>query len=471
MKVKTRSRIQPFDWITLSIYFTMIGVGWLMVYVVGYNDGYEGDGLALLTNTTIGRQSIWIAISVLLLFFTLLVEWKFWQTFAYLMYGFGILLLILVLIFGTKINNATSWFTLGPVSFQPSEIAKFGTCLGIAAYLSNFNTNLKNNISQLVAAGFILAPIVLIVLQPDPGSAMVFLAFLIPLYREGLDERYFSVGIITVVVLLFGLVYPLRSVVLCLLFLINCLLLFNFRKYRFQTIILGAMIVGGSIWGMMEGHIGQIIIANLLLLTAFLFAHWYLNNRSFMWSAMGGLLMCVMVASGANFLFNKVLKTHQQERINVWLRPEICDPRGSLYNVLQSKMAIGSGGFQGKGFLEGNMTKLNYVPEQATDFIFCTVGEEQGFIGTSSIILLFFLLIYRITVLAERQRSKFSRIYAYGVAGVLFVHVFINIGMTMGLMPVVGIPLPFISKGGSSLLGFTLLIGVMLKMDTYRELP
>jgi rod shape determining protein RodA len=199
--------------------------------------------------------------------------------------------------------------------------------------------------------------------------------------------------------------------------------------------------------------------------------HWLKKKERMVILLIVGLILSADVAYISNYVFNNFLKPHQQERINVWLNPDKCDPRGSLYNVLQSKMAIGSGGLQGKGFLEGTMTKLNYVPEQATDFIFCTVGEEQGFIGSLSIILLFFLLLYRITIIAERQRSSFSRHYAYGVAGIIFVHVFINIGMTMGLMPIIGIPLPFISYGGSSLLGFTLLIGVLLKLDAHRSEP
>lgn len=197
----------------------------------------------------------------------------------------------------------------------------------------------------------------------------------------------------------------------------------------------------------------------------------YRNRKGRLVSQVSALLVIGSVVTfSASYFFNNILERHQQDRINVWLRPSICDPQGALYNVLQSKMSIGSGGFRGKGFLQGNMTKLNYVPEQSTDFIFCTIGEEQGFIGSLSIIALFLLLILRIVSIAERQRSEFSRFYAYGVAGILFIHVFVNIGMTMGLVPIIGIPLPFISYGGSSILGFTLMIGVLLRLDSKRLL-
>ena len=467
----TRRGEQNIDWVTFSIYLTMIGVGWLMIYTVGYNEGYEGSSLDLLGSTMIGKQTIWIAISLLLLFLIQLVDWKFWRTFAFLVYGFGLIILALVLGFGSEIKGAKSWFVFAGFSFQPVEIAKFGTALAVAAHLNNFNTNLKTRSGQLTTIGIILAPIFLVMLQPDAGSALVFLAFFIPFYREGFPSRYYAIGAVATTVLLFGLVFPLKSVLAVLFLIANLVLAYNFKKFRTQLLSLWVLVAGTTVWGLAFAAEKQAILANIALLFTFLISHWTLGSRRLVGSVLLSLVLSGSVVGGANYFFNEVLKSHQQERINVWLRPSKCDPRGSLYNVLQSKRAIGSGGFQGKGFLEGNMTKLNYVPEQATDFIFCTVGEEQGFIGAASVILLFLLLIYRITMIAERQRSKFSRVYAYGVASILFVHVFINIGMTMGLMPIIGIPLPFISKGGSSLLGFTLLIGVLLKMDTYREFP
>ena len=461
---------QKIDWVTFSIYLTMIGVGWLMIYTVGYNEGYEGGVFDLLGSTMIGKQTIWIAVSLFLLFFIQVIDWKFWRTFSFLIYGFGLSLLILVLIFGSEIKGAKSWFILAGFSFQPVEIAKFGTALAVAAHLNNFNTNLKSRRGQLTSLGIILLPILLVLLQPDAGSALVFLAFFVPFYREGFPSQYYVVGFIGTAVLLTGLVFPFKSVVSVLLLIANFVLAFNFKKFRIQLLSVWAILAVATMWALLFDFEKQVILANFAVSFALLISHWSTGSRRLVGSVLLSVFLSTAIVSGANYFFNNILQSHQQDRINVWLRPSKCDPRGSLYNVLQSKRAIGSGGFEGKGFLEGNMTKLNYVPEQATDFIFCTVGEEQGFIGAASVILLFFLLIYRITMIAERQRSNFTRIYAYSVAGILFVHVFINIGMTMGLMPIIGIPLPFISKGGSSLLGFTLLIGVLLKMDTYREL-
>jgi len=462
---------QTVDWVTLSIYLAMLGIGWLMIYTVGYNEGYGDDLWGALGSTSIGKHTIWIGISLFTLFITFVIDWKFWRTFAYLWYIFGLILLVLVLFLGTEIKGATSWFTFGGFSFQPVELAKFGTCLGIAAYLNNFNTNLRTGYSQMIAFGMIALPVLLVVLQPDPGSALVFLAFLIPFYREGLPGNYFLLGFFAAGLFLMGLVYPFQKVLLAIFIILNLLLAYNTKEYKIHWVLMILLVSAGSIYGAYIGYEKEALMGNVGLMFALGLGQWFLKNQRLVFTVFGALLIGGMVAGSANYFFNNILKSHQQDRINVWLRPSICDPQGSLYNVIQSKMAIGSGGLDGKGFLEGNMTKLNYVPEQATDFIFCTVGEEQGFIGAASIILLFFLLIYRLTMLAERQRSPFSRVYMYGVAGILFVHVFINIGMTMGLMPIIGIPLPFISKGGSSLLGFTLLLGVLMKMDIYREMP
>jgi len=462
---------QTVDWVTLSIYLAMLGIGWLMIYTVGYNEGYDDDFWAMLGSTTIGKHTIWIGISLFTLFITFIIDWKFWRTFAYLWYAFGLLLLVLVLFLGTELKGATSWFTFGGFSFQPVEIAKFGTCLGVAAYLNNFNTNLKTGNSQLMVFGVIGIPILLVLLQPDAGSALVFLAFLIAFYREGLPGNYFLLGFFAAGLFLMGLVYPFQKVLLAVFICLNLLLAYNFKEYKIHWILIILLVSAGSIYGSYLGFEKEALMGNVGLMFALGLGQWFMKNQRLVFTVFAALLLGGMVAGSANYFFNNILQSHQQDRINVWLRPSVCDPQGSLYNVIQSKMAIGSGGLDGKGFLEGNMTKLNYVPEQATDFIFCTVGEEQGFIGAASIILLFFLLIFRITMLAERQRSPFSRVYMYGVAGILFVHVFINIGMTMGLMPIIGIPLPFISKGGSSLLGFTLLLGVLMKMDIYREMP
>jgi rod shape determining protein RodA len=458
------------DWVTFSLYLTMLGVGWLMVYTVGYGDGYPDNIFDLLSSTIVGRQTIWIGMALLVLFLTQIIGWKFWRTFSWPIYVLAIILLISVLFLGSTIKGATSWFSFGGFSFQPSEIAKFGTAIALAAYLNDFNTNLRNTKHQLTAFGVIGLPVILILLQPDAGSALVFLSFFILLYRAGLHANYYLLGGYLVLLLLSGLVFPTIPIMVILTFLSLYVLAFSFKKNSWYFALGVTALAAVAGWYMQSEEMWLwVLLASAVLFAVTAFYHWGLKKDRLIFLLLTGLIIGGAVTFSANYAFNNFLASHQRDRINVWLRPSLCDPRGSLYNLVQSKMAIGSGGLQGKGFLEGNMTKLNFVPEQTTDFIFCTIGEEQGFIGTVAIIGLYLLLLVRITTLAERQRSDFSRYYAYGVAGIIFIHAFINIGMTIGLMPVVGIPLPFISYGGSSLLGFTLLMGVLLKLDAHRD--
>lgn len=466
MRARSRSGIRNIDLVTFSIFLSLVAIGWLMIYTVGHGEGYSGE-LVNFLDQPIGKQTIWIVICFFVFIVILFIDWKFWQTFSYLIYGASILLLIGVVLFGVTIKGATSWYSFGGFSFQPSEIAKFGTCLALSSYLSAYNTNLKFLNSQIIAFSLFLMPLALIMLQPDLGSAVVFLSFIIVLYREGLSVNYYLIGFFAVGMFLIGLVFPTRYVGLGLLAIGLLILCLNFKeKLRGMGGFLA--IAGAAAYTITEGFFLETIAGAALLFLILGAILWRKKKRRLV-----GFLSMIMVAGGiiafvANYAFNNVLKPHQQERINAWLRPHLSDPKEGLYNILQSKMAISSGGFEGKGFLKGTMTKLNYVPEQSTDFIFCTIGEEQGFIGSFAIIILFLLLMIRITIIAERQRSNFSRPYAYCVVGVLFFHFMINIGMTMGLMPVIGIPLPFISKGGSSLLGFTLMIAVLLKLDSNR---
>jgi rod shape determining protein RodA len=472
MSYVKRREDRGLDWILLSLFITMLGVGWLMVYTVGYGDGYPESIFEVLSTTIVGRQTVWIGMAILVLFLTQIIGWKFWRTFSWPIYGLGIVLLILVLFLGSTIKGATSWFAFGGFSFQPAEIAKFGTAIALASYLNDFNTNLKRTNSQLTAFAILAAPILLILMQPDAGSALVFLSFFILLYRAGLNVNYYAVGGYLVILLLIGLVFPTMPILIILTFLAIYALALTFKYYKLYFAI------GVSILAIIAGWYSQspemwpwVLLGTLAVFAGLAFYHWGKRKDKLVFLLIIGLGIGGILTFSANYAFNNFLASHQRDRINVWLRPSLCDPRGSLYNLVQSKMAIGSGGLMGKGFLEGNMTKLNYVPEQSTDFIFCTIGEEQGFLGTIAIIGLYLLLLIRITTIAERQRSEFSKYYAYGVAGIIFIHVFINIGMTIGLMPVVGIPLPFISYGGSSLLGFTLLIGVLMKLDAHREEP
>ena len=453
------------DWITFSLYLSLVAIGWMMIYAVSYSEGADNSIFSLRSH--VGKQLIWIGVSLVILFFTFIIDSKFWQTFAYVIYGVANLLLIGVLIFGVEVNGAKSWYSIGGFTLQPSEFAKFATCLAISAYLSTYSTKINNLKSLSTAVGIFILPVILILLQSDAGSALVFLSFSILLFRQGLSSDLYLFGISAITLSILGLAFDPRFVSIGLMLFLSAVLIFNLKNKFYWLLSLGGL-VALSIVGITQSWVYPILGINLLYLSGFAIYLWR-NRRASLVKKLGVVfLLGGILTFSSNYAFNNVLESHQQERINVWLKPSTCDPQGSLYNVLQSKMAIGSGGFQGKGFLQGTMTKLNYVPEQLTDFIFCTVGEEQGFIGSFGIITLFLLLILRITTIAERQRNDFARNYAYGVAGILFIHFFVNIGMTMGLVPIIGIPLPFISKGGSSLLGFTLMIGILLKFDWDR---
>lgn len=465
MSVSQKLRKRP-DLVTFGTYLGLVAVGWLMIFTVGYED--DGYTMATFFKSAIGKQSIWIGISFSVFFIIQLIDWKFWQSMAYPIFGLSMLLLVGVLLFGANIKGATSWFRFGSFTFQPSELAKVGTSLVMAAFLSNYNVNLRQVRWQLVALAIIAVPMGLILLQPDAGSALVFTSFLLVFYRAGLPSNYYVLGFFSVGMLILGLIFSTFSLVQVLFLVGISILSLNYRPKIYGFVISGLFATGIYFlqtqlpeykWTILGGS-GLV----LLVLSALL---WKIRKQKEVSLVIGAILLGGLFAFTANFGFNKLLP-HQQDRVNVWLRPHLTNEQGAAYNLINSKMAIGAGGFDGKGFLNGTMTKLNYVPEQMTDFIFCTIGEEQGFVGSMAVILLFFLLLYRITILAERQRNKFVQYYAYSVVGIIFIHFFINIGMTMGLMPIIGIPLPFISKGGSSLLFFTIMLAILLKMDSTR---
>lgn len=464
MHARKRKGFRNIDWTTFSLYLGLVTIGLLMIYAVGYDDS---DPVSFF-QTEAGKQTLWIGVSLFVFLIVSLIDWKFWQTFAYFIFAVSIALLILVLPFGTTIKGATSWFSFGGFSFQPSELAKFGACLAMATFLSSYDTDLRSLRSQVIALGILLTPMALILAQPDAGSALVFFSFLIVLFREGLSPNYYILGFFLAAVFLLGLMFGPENVMLGLLISGLGVLAFNTNGRKNTYLLFLSIMAGVGVYFAWQGHLLEVLIGAGLFFVGFSYLAWKEKKARLVGLLYMAVITGTVLAFASNYAIDNFLKPHQQDRINVWLRPELSDPQGSLYNVLQSKMAISSGGIQGKGFLEGTMTKLNYVPEQSTDFIFCTIGEEQGFIGSFGIIALFLILLLRITVLAERQKSNFSRHYAYGVAGIIFTHFFINIGMTMGLMPIIGIPLPFISKGGSSLLGFTIMIAVLLKLDANR---
>lgn len=461
------SGLKNLDWITLSLYFSLVAIGWLMIYAVSYEEGRNFTEMVFSLDNNVGKQTMWIGVSFTLLLLLLFIDWNFWRTFAYLIYALTMIMLALVLVFGKEINNATSWFSIAGFTLQPSEFAKVGACLAMSAYLSTYSTRISDLKSQVTAIGLFLLPIILIMMQPDAGSALVFTSFLIVLFREGFSANLYILGISVTAVSIMGLVFnPIYILLGLTLLAIFAMVSFQKRKKLYWLLGFLAYVVL-SISGMIQGFEIPVMVITGIALLGMTYLQYQGRRRDIIKPMYFLLVVASFFAVASNYTFNK-LPRHQQDRLNVWLQPSKADPRGALYNVIQSKNTIGSGGLQGKGFLQGTMTKLNYVPEQSTDFIFCTVGEEQGFVGTVGIVGLFLLLLLRITVLAERQRADFSRYYAYSFAGILFVHFFVNIGMTMGLVPVIGIPLPFISYGGSSILAFTMMIGILLSLDSNR---
>jgi rod shape determining protein RodA len=380
-----------------------------------------GDDVSTLFDfsTRYGKQLLWIGFAAILAMGILVIDAKFFSTFSYVFYFGMLLILIGVLFFGSTVAGSKSWFKIGSFAIQPAEFAKFATALAMAKYLSTLNVDMRKLKTKIISIGILLAPALLILLQNDTGSALVYFAFVIVLFREGFSGLIFVVGI-----------------TMAVLFMVT--LLFS-ELYVIATLV-GLVIIIVMLFKRARKH-WKSVFAILILSTSFVFS--------------------------VNYAFENVLEPHQKKRINVLLGIEE-DIHGAGYNVNQSKIAIGSGGFSGKGFRKGVLTRYNFVPEQSTDFIFCTVGEEWGFVGVSALILIYLTLLIRIIILAERQRSKFSRIYGYGVASIFFFHFSINIGMTIGLAPVVGIPLPFLSYGGSSLWAFTVLLFIFLKQDANR---
>ncbi|MCB0635902.1 MAG: rod shape-determining protein RodA [Lewinella sp.] len=459
------------DYLTFCLYLALVGIGGLFIYSVDVQQSGAPSGLADFLSSMAGKQVIWIIISLFVFSFIVLVlDAKFWQTFAYLVYGFGIALLILVLFLGTNIKGATSWFTFGGFSFQPSEVAKFGTCLAMAAYLSHWSTKLREWRTAAQAAALFVAPAGLILLQPDAGSALVFLSFLIAMFREGLSPMLYVVAILSAATLILGILYPPVTMIVVLAWIGGLVYVSYQRKHRLWW-LLGALMVGAFCWVGIAFEYDYYALGGILLVFALLSLWQLREGRTQLIPVLTvGLLWTSALATGSNYAFNEILQPHQQQRINVWLQPDEAreENRDATFNLDQSRLAISGGGITGQGLLSGPMTRGRKVPEQSTDFIFCTIGEEQGFVGSAAVVALFLLLLLRITIIAERQTNAFSRVYAYGVAGIIFVHVFVNIGMTMGLMPIIGIPLPFISKGGSSLLGFTIMLAVLIKLDKHR---
>jgi rod shape determining protein RodA len=419
------------DRITVFIYIALVLMGWLNIYAAVYNEDHQN---ILDTTQKYGKQLIWIAGGAIIAFSILVIDANFYTAFAYVFYGIFLAANILVLFLGREVKGSHSWFRFGDVGIQPAEFMKFATSLALAKFLSNQNIIVKGRVrlklrdliknykNTIIALAFIVVPLLIIkVLQDETGLAIVFIAFIIMLYREGLSVNFLIFGILTGLLFILSLITATTSLLIILAVFAASAFLFIRRSRKNLVLVIIAYVLGAG------------------------------------------------VVLGTNYVYNH-LEEHQKTRIDVLLGRGTVDLKKEGYNVNQAKIAIGSGGFIGKGYLQGTQTKYDFVPEQDTDFIFCTVGEEWGFAGSTVVILLHLFLILRLVYLAERQRSDFSRIYGYGVASILFFHVAVNIGMTIGLMPVIGIPLPFFSYGGSSLWSFTILLFIFIKLDANRLL-
>ena len=402
---------------TIVLYLVLVLIGWLSIYSAVYDESHRS---IFDIEKNYGKQLIWILSAFFIAFMIITIESKFFSVFSYGIYGGTLVLLVAVLFFGKYVNGSRSWFEIGSFRLQPAEFAKFATALVIAKYISTTNKKLKDMRTISVSLGILFLPMALILLQGDVGSAVSYVAFVFVLYREGLSGVVLVFGVLLALIFILALLFPPTNIYIGITIASTlAYLYFRKKKYAFTIIVIAT-------------------------------------------------IMSISMVAGFDYTFNHVLKSHHRDRLNNLVGKEI-DLKGAGYNVNQSKIAIGSGGFTGKGYLNGTQTKYDFVPEQSTDFIFCTVGEEFGFAGSLALIGLFTALLLRIIFLAERQRSAFSRIYAYGVASILFMHLTINIGMTIGLVPVIGIPLPFVSYGGSSLWSFTILLFILIKLDSNRQ--
>lgn len=406
------------DWATMALYATLVALGWINIYAAVYDETANQTIWDLSLNS--GRQLMFIVASLVIILMIIIVDMRFYETFAYLFYGIILFVLLLVPVIGKEVGGNKSWIGIGSFGVQPSEFAKFVTALAVAKFMGSVGFRMDNNRNQMILFGLIFLPLALILLQKDFGTAIVFTAFVFVFYREGMSPFIIIVGVSAAAIAILTLIvknqWYLHGAILIVL---AALIFFGKRKAK-----------------------------RIMALTA------------------GALVLMVTIES-FDYIVNNVLPIRHKKRLEALVDPDY-DPMGINWNVTQSKIAIGSGGFAGKGFLKGTQTKFDFVPEQSTDFIFCTIGEEHGWLGSFVVIGLFMALLLRVVFIAERQKSKFSRAYGYAVASIFFFHFAINIGMTIGLFPVIGIPLPFFSYGGSSLWSFTILLFILLKLDAHR---
>ena len=475
--------LRSLDWWTILIYLALLTFGWVSVCGASYSYG-ETDIFSLDTRS--GMQIVWIATSIVLGFVLLMTDDRYYEMLAFIIFG-----ILLVLLFGTIFNPHTikgsrSWLVLGPLRLQPAEFAKFATALALAKLMSIYGYDIHKWKHFAAALVIIFLPMIFIVLQHETGSALVYVSFFLMLYREGMPGSVLLTGVAMVVYFVVGIRFadvmmwytPIsvgRFSVLLMIMLFSSTMVWVYCKDRQRAFQLLAGSVGSSLLLLLFSlfvipfDITKVMMVICGLLMGYLVWLWLSTRlRNYAWIAVFALGSLVFY-SAADYVLNNMMQPHQRVRINVLLGLEE-DLKGAGYNVHQSEIAIGSGGLEGKGFLNGTQTKLKFVPEQDTDFIFCTVGEEEGFVGSASVLLLFLALILRLIYLSERQPNRFGRVYGYCVLSIFLFHVFINVGMVLGLTPVIGIPLPFFSYGGSSLWGFTFLLFIFLRIDASRNM-
>lgn len=478
---KSTGLFRNLDWWTIGIYLMLVGFGWVSVCGASYSYG-DVDLFSLSSRS--GMQIVWIGTSIVLAIVILLLDDRVYEKFGFLIYGFMLLLLFLTIFNPHEIKGSRSWLVIGPLRLQPAEFAKFATALAVAKVMNVYGFDVRKWKDFAIVAGVVMLPMLFIVMQKETGSALVYLAFFLMFYREGMPGAILFTGFAMVVYFVVGIKY--RDVMLLststsvgvfvVLLLIQIFSVAMVYIYCHKAMKVKKM--KRITWGMLAGTIAavlvskyiidfDVVILQMVMIAAFfayiIYEGFRTRVRTYYLIALF-TLGSVLFFNATDYMLNNMLQPHQRVRINVLLGLEE-DPAGAGYNVHQSEIAIGSGGLLGKGFLNGTQTKLKFVPEQDTDFIFCTVGEEQGFVGSAVVLLLFLALILRLIKLAERQQFRFARVYGYCVLSIFLFHVFINIGMVLGMTPVIGIPLPFFSYGGSSLWGFTLLLFIFLRLD------
>ncbi|MDR1381244.1 MAG: rod shape-determining protein RodA [Tannerella sp.] len=480
MRNKATNAWKSVDWYTIFLYAVMVVAGWISICGASYD--FDSPDL-IYSSGRPAMQLVWIGTSVVLIFLIMMLDKHFFETFAYPLYGLVILLLILTVLVAPDIKGSRSWLVItSSIRLQPAEFAKFATALALARFMNAYEFNLPTARNLTVSALIILLPALCIIMQHETGSALVFLAFAMALYREGMSGYVLLMSICAVLFFVLELKYeslvwnetPVSELLISgIILAVICIMLRFFLNERKLGACFFLITVCCGIAGYVVSifHPFNLARASIGLIAGFSIYLVLYSFRRLIWKYALPAVFAVIslgILFSANHVFNEVLQPHQQQRIKVSLGLED-DPTGTGYNVNQSKIAIGSGGFTGKGFLNGTQTKLRYVPEQDTDFIFCTVGEEFGFVGSLSVLLIYALFILRIMQLAERQPAAFGRVYGYSVASIFFFHAFVNIGMVCGITPVIGIPLPFFSYGGSSLWGFTILLFIFLRIDLARK--